>query len=53
MTGFVLASLIALFCLLFVSAEDWWPMGRRILGLLLVFAAAALAVSGLGYIWTA
>jgi hypothetical protein len=49
----VVASPIALFYLLFVSAEDWWPMGRRIPGFLLVIFALALAVSGFGYIWTA
>jgi hypothetical protein len=51
MAGFAVAALIAMFCLLAVTAEDWWPIGRRILSMLFVFLALAAAVGGINLAW--
>lgn len=51
MAGFVGAALIALACFLLVTAEEWWPMGRQILILVLVFLALMLAVGGAQLYW--
>lgn len=51
MLGFLIAALIAMFCFLVVTAEDWWQSGRQILCRVLVFAALALAVTGIHQVW--
>ncbi len=51
MAGFVGAALIALICLLFVTAEDWWPMGRQVLILVLAVLALMLAAGGTQLYW--
>jgi hypothetical protein len=53
MVGFAASILIALGALLMVTAEDWWPMGKRFLGLMLALAMLALMVRGAEYIWFA
>ena len=53
MTGFLLAAGIALICLLSVTAEDWWPLWRRIFSALVAVAAVLLCAGGIGYLWWA
>jgi hypothetical protein len=50
MAGFAAAALIALFCVMFVTAEDWWPMGRRILARLALLLASAAALGAAQYL---
>ena len=51
MPVFAAAALIGMLALLFVTAEDWWPMGRQVLGTGLVFEAVAVALSVADYLW--
>lgn len=53
MAGFLVAAGIAAICLLSVTAEDWWPLCRRILSALIVVAAVLLCAGGIGYLWWA
>jgi hypothetical protein len=38
MSGFIMAVLVAIAVQLFQRAENWWPMGRKLFGALLVTA---------------
>jgi cytochrome bd-type quinol oxidase subunit 1 len=49
MSGFIMAVLVAIAVQLFQSAEDWWPMGRKLFGALLVTAVLGLAVVEAGH----
>ena len=44
MSGFIMAVLVAIAVQLFQRAENWWPMGRKLFGALLVTAVLGLAV---------
>jgi hypothetical protein len=39
MSGFIMAVLVAIAVQLFQRAENWWPMGRKLFGALLVSCA--------------
>ena len=49
MSGFVLALLFAIGIHLFHSAEEWWPMGRKIFGGLLMIGVIVLTVIRVEY----
>jgi hypothetical protein len=49
MSGFVFALLLALGIHLFHSDEEWWPMGRKICGALLMIGVIAGTVIGAEY----
>ena len=44
MSGFIVAVLVAIAVQLFQSADDWWPMGRKIFGALLVLCVGAFGI---------
>ena len=49
MSGFVFAFLLAIGIHLFHSAEEWWPIGRKIFGALLMIGAIVGTVIGVEY----
>jgi len=49
MSGFVFALLLAIGIHLFHSADEWWPMGRKIIGALLMIGVIAGTVIGVEY----
>jgi hypothetical protein len=49
MSGFVFAFLLAIGIHLFQSAEEWWPIGRKIIGTLLMIGVIAGTVIGVEY----
>lgn len=51
MVELIAAALVALLCLMLVSVEDWWQMGRRILWQLLALAGLALVIGAAQYLW--
>jgi hypothetical protein len=44
--------LVALGALLIVTAEEWWPIAKGVLGALLVFSLLALAMAGSEQFWS-
>jgi hypothetical protein len=49
MSGFVFAFLLAVGIHLFHSAEEWWPIGRKIFGALLMIGVIVGTVIGVEY----
>jgi len=49
MSGFVAALILAIGIHLFHSAEEWWPMGRKIFGALLMIGVIVVTVFGVEY----
>jgi hypothetical protein len=49
MSGFVFALLLAIGIHLFHSADEWWPMGRKIFGALLMIGVIIVTAIGVEY----
>ena len=51
MPVFAAIALLSILALLLITAEEWWPMGRQVLGTGLVLAAVAVGLRVADYLF--